>query len=58
MHPALGGGFGPGFKVAMGRDLVGNNFNVKNKVPPKPDNDPIDDCPPGSGASGPYAHCF
>jgi hypothetical protein len=23
-HPALGGGFGPGFKVAGGYDLVGN----------------------------------
>ena len=26
MHPALGGGFGPGFKVAFGYDLVGDAY--------------------------------
>ncbi|KAI8147340.1 peptidase S8/S53 domain-containing protein [Fennellomyces sp. T-0311] len=56
MHPALGGGFGPGFKVAMGRDLVGDDFNEQEGVPPKPDSDPIDSCPPGSGASGHGTH--
>jgi hypothetical protein len=25
-HPALGGGFGPGFKVIGGFDLVGDNY--------------------------------
>jgi hypothetical protein len=25
MHPDLGGGFGPGFKVAKGYDFVGDN---------------------------------
>jgi hypothetical protein len=26
-HPALGGGFGPGFKVIGGYDFVGDNYN-------------------------------
>ncbi|KAJ7602261.1 peptidase S8/S53 domain-containing protein [Roridomyces roridus] len=26
-HPSLGGGFGPGFKVAGGYDFVGDNYN-------------------------------
>jgi hypothetical protein len=26
-HPALGGGFGPGFKVIGGFDLVGDNYD-------------------------------
>lgn len=28
-HPALGGGFGPGFKVAGGFDFVGDDFTGK-----------------------------
>ncbi|KAK7992566.1 hypothetical protein PG988_001360 [Apiospora saccharicola] len=39
-HPALGGGFGPGFKVAGGYDLVGNGDWPAS--PKEPDNDPID----------------
>lgn len=27
-HPALGGGFGPGFKVAKGHDFVGNGCEI------------------------------
>ncbi|KAJ3300979.1 hypothetical protein HDU76_005930 [Blyttiomyces sp. JEL0837] len=41
-HPALGGGFGPGYKVAYGYDLVGNAYTGANI--PVPDSDPIDDC--------------
>ncbi|KAJ3296415.1 hypothetical protein HDU76_006728 [Blyttiomyces sp. JEL0837] len=41
-HPALGGGFGPGFKVSYGRDLVGDAYNGTNT--PIPDNDPLDEC--------------
>lgn len=37
-HPALGGGFGPGYKVAGGYDFVGNG----NGGPKIPDNDPDD----------------
>lgn len=41
-HPALGGGFGPGFKVAGGYDLVGEDYTGFNI--PVPDNDPIATC--------------
>jgi hypothetical protein len=40
MHPALGGGFGPGFKVAGGYDFVNN------------DNDPMDDAGHGTHVAG------
>ncbi|EJD37947.1 subtilisin-like protein [Auricularia subglabra TFB-10046 SS5] len=40
-HPSLGGGFGPGFKVAGGYDLVGDKFFPGNS-PPVPDDDPLD----------------
>ncbi|KAK1222039.1 hypothetical protein PQX77_015138 [Marasmius sp. AFHP31] len=42
MHPALGNGFGPGFKVIGGYDLVGDKFNGTNE--PIPDSDPLDQC--------------
>ncbi|KAK0476848.1 subtilisin-like protease [Armillaria novae-zelandiae] len=41
-HPLLGGGFGPGFKVVGGYDLVGDNFDGTNA--PVPDPDPLDQC--------------
>lgn len=50
MHPALGGGFGKGFKVIKGYDLVGDAYTGLNT--PKPDSDPLDDCGADSGASG------
>lgn len=42
-HPTLGGGFGPGFKVAGGYDFVGDKYGKGNN-PPVPDNDPLDLC--------------
>ena len=42
LHPALGGCFGPGCKVAFGYDLVGDLYDGSND--PSPDSDPIDDC--------------
>ncbi|KAJ1564995.1 hypothetical protein HK096_005162 [Nowakowskiella sp. JEL0078] len=42
-HPALGGGFGPGFKINFGTDLVGDNYGSTNKTL-APDDDPIDNC--------------
>ncbi|KAJ7268651.1 hypothetical protein B0H12DRAFT_1229565 [Mycena haematopus] len=39
-HPFLGGGFGPGFKVAGGFDLVGDAYTGANT--PMPDPDPLD----------------
>lgn len=42
---ALGKGFGPGFKVIAGYDLVGDDFNSSDPTSvPKPDNDPLDAC--------------
>lgn len=42
-HPALGGGYGPGFKVAGGYDFAGDKPN--NDVnPPAPDDSPITVC--------------
>ncbi|KAI6308103.1 hypothetical protein MCOR34_007347 [Pyricularia oryzae] len=38
-HPALGGGFGPGFKVAGGWDFVGDAGRDET---PRPDDDPLD----------------
>ncbi|KAJ3207860.1 hypothetical protein HDU67_007185 [Dinochytrium kinnereticum] len=41
-HEALGGGFGPGFKVAYGYDLVGDRYaNGEGQVA---DPDPLDNC--------------
>jgi len=47
-HPDLGGCFGPGCRVAMGYDFVGDAFNADSTSPsynpvPTPDPDP-DDC--------------
>ncbi|KAH9816858.1 subtilisin protease [Melampsora americana] len=41
-HPALGGGFGPGFKIGFGYDLVGENYTGYNK--PQPDANPCNTC--------------
>ncbi|KAJ3107289.1 hypothetical protein HDU97_004428 [Phlyctochytrium planicorne] len=43
MHPALGGGFGPGFKVAYGYDFAGDNFSLTSRIPVE-DPDPMDNC--------------
>ncbi|KAI8646633.1 peptidase S8/S53 domain-containing protein [Parasitella parasitica] len=46
-HPALGGCFGNGCKIAYGYDLVGNNYNgSSNSIIES--NDPIDNCPANS----------
>jgi len=41
-HPDLGGCFGPGCRVELGYDFVGDAFNGANT--PAPDLDPMDDC--------------
>ena len=46
MHPALGGGFGKGFRVAYGHDFVGDAYTGANE--PTPDEDPRD-CNDGHG---------
>ncbi|RKP27264.1 peptidase S8/S53 domain-containing protein, partial [Syncephalis pseudoplumigaleata] len=41
-HPALGGCFGTGCKVAYGYDFVGDNYDGSNT--PQPDDDPKEEC--------------
>ncbi|OLN97148.1 Minor extracellular protease vpr 2 [Colletotrichum chlorophyti] len=49
-HPALGGGFGPGFKVSGGYDLVGEEYDGSNEK--KPDEDPLDSLGHGTHVAG------
>ncbi|KAI7848222.1 peptidase S8/S53 domain-containing protein [Circinella umbellata] len=56
MHPALGGGFGPGYKIRYGRDLVGDDYDSERGTDPMPDPDPIDTCDPDSGTVGHGTH--
>lgn len=44
-HPSLGGGFGPGHKIALGYDFVGDDFTGFNS--PVPDPDPLATCDGG-----------
>ncbi|KAI8848411.1 peptidase S8/S53 domain-containing protein [Chytridium lagenaria] len=50
-HAALGGGFGPGKKVAYGWDLVGDDYDASNNNL-KPDADPTDNCTHVAGIVG------
>lgn len=45
LHPSLGGGFGPGYKVSFGYDFVGDNYTGFNT--PVLDNDPLASCATG-----------
>ncbi|KAK4065886.1 uncharacterized protein Triagg1_8438 [Trichoderma aggressivum f. europaeum] len=45
LHPSLGGGFGPGYKIPFGYDLVGDNYTRTNT--PVPDDDPLVTCAVG-----------
>lgn len=49
-HPALGGGFGAGFKVKGGYDFIGSNPTYASGY--KPDNDPMDEVGHGTEAAG------
>lgn len=49
-NPALGGGFGPGFKVAGGHDFVGDAYVVGG--PLVPDEDPLDCLGHGTHVAG------
>ncbi|KAF9982049.1 hypothetical protein BGZ75_006585 [Mortierella antarctica] len=53
-HPALGGCFGPGCKVAFGHDFVGDTYDngVPEKDVPKPDKDPMDCAGHGTHVAG------
>lgn len=48
-HPAFGSGFGPGFKVRLGYDLVGNQFNSRDPLSIKQRETPLDACEDGNG---------
>ncbi|TDZ16764.1 Minor extracellular protease vpr [Colletotrichum orbiculare MAFF 240422] len=50
-HPALGGGFGPGFKVAAGYDFVGDGLYPQSG-PKAPDEDPLDTRGHGTHVAG------
>ncbi|KAJ3955877.1 hypothetical protein N0V92_007592 [Colletotrichum tropicale] len=49
-HPALGGGFGTGFKVSGGYDLVGEDYDGSNEK--VPDDDPVDSLGHGTHVAG------
>lgn len=44
MHPSLGGGFGPGFKIAFGYDFVGDDYDPENGVAAVEKPDPLTTC--------------
>ncbi|KAI9495421.1 peptidase S8/S53 domain-containing protein [Zychaea mexicana] len=48
-HPALGGGFGPGYK---GYDLVGDRFNITDPSSVDPKDTPLDTCTDPSSGHG------
>lgn len=48
-HPSLGGGFGPGFKVSGGTDIVGDTYYGDSFFP---DNDPYDCVGHGTHVAG------
>ncbi|KAH8798637.1 peptidase S8/S53 domain-containing protein [Xylogone sp. PMI_703] len=49
LHPSLGGGFGPGFKISFGYDFVGDNYTGGNAPMPGPD--PLATCAGGGHGS-------
>lgn len=54
-HPDLGGGFGPGYRVAGGWDFVGDAYNSSGTAAqqiPHPDNDPMDCAGHGTHVAG------
>jgi subtilisin family serine protease len=53
-HPDLGGGFGPGYRVAGGYDFVGDAYNSSdpNHTTPHPDPDPMDCAGHGTHVAG------
>ncbi|KAI8645163.1 peptidase S8/S53 domain-containing protein [Parasitella parasitica] len=46
MHPALGGGFGPGYKISFGADLVGDDYDPmdQNSTALSDNKPPLDNC--------------
>lgn len=48
-HPAFGSGFGPGYQVQYGYDLVGDNFNSRDPNSRRQKETPLDTCIEGNG---------
>lgn len=48
-HPAFGSGFGPGYQVRFGYDLVGNQFNSRDPLSRRQRETPLDTCEEGNG---------
>ncbi|CAO3643911.1 unnamed protein product [Cunninghamella echinulata] len=56
-HEALGGGFGKGYKVAYGEDLVGDAYGSLSPLPVYiPGTPPLDKCGKATGANGHGTH--
>ena len=52
-HPALGGGFGEGYKVRYGKDLIGDIYQEEDPTLTRhPDDDPMESCREGSEGQG------
>ncbi|ORY97939.1 peptidase S8/S53 domain-containing protein [Syncephalastrum racemosum] len=51
-HPALGGGFGPGYKFQLGHNLVSPADDDKDAGSHRPENDPYDVCTSNEGGHG------
>ncbi|KAK4455179.1 subtilisin DY [Podospora aff. communis PSN243] len=51
-HPALGGCFGPGCKVAAGYDFIGNTSYPEGNATTMPDDDPLDYLGHGTHVTG------
>ncbi|KAG2201320.1 hypothetical protein INT47_001408 [Mucor saturninus] len=56
-HPALGGGFGPGYKIEAGYDLVGDDYNASDPLSFKQESPyPYENCPKDSPSGGHGTH--
>ncbi|KAI8142150.1 peptidase S8/S53 domain-containing protein [Fennellomyces sp. T-0311] len=56
-HPALGGGFGEGYKVRYGKDMIGDMYLLENpEIGRQPDDDPMESCKVGSAGQGHGTH--
>lgn len=51
-HPAFGGGFGPGYQVRYGYDLVGDKYNSRDPNSRQQGETPLDSCLNGNGKCG------
>ncbi|ORX58332.1 subtilisin-like protein [Hesseltinella vesiculosa] len=54
MLPALGGGFGPGYKIRYGEDLAGDNYQPGGQTYPSPT--PLANCPLSTNDEGHGTH--